>query len=135
MTQLRERVRRIIPTLQNSQQLQLIISQSNDLATLQSLGIQHGSTVSAVVSVMGGSDPRIKMLIECPNKNVSGIQSPSLRACPHCGALVQHTDACKNMKCPACQKDFCFVCLSKNGGYNCGNCKPAVRQTRIPGAG
>ena len=123
--------------LHGSQRLQLIIGQTylhdDESATLQSLGLRHGSTVSAVISMMGGSDPRIKMLLECPNKDIGKVESPSLRACPHCGALVQHTDACKNMKCPACKKDFCFICLNKSGGYSCGNnCRPANRQTSIP---
>ncbi|GLD53818.1 probable E3 ubiquitin-protein ligase RNF144A-A isoform X1 [Lates japonicus] len=37
---------------------------------------------------------------------------PSIRACPTCGQLVEHNSTkCKNIVCPRCKKEFCFVCL------------------------
>ena len=96
------------------------------------------STFFTVMTQRGGSDPRVQMLQSCPNKDVVGVSTPSIRACPFCGALVQHTDACKHMNCPACSRAFCFICLKKNeGGWQCGSynskCTPAPRQTYIPG--
>ena len=150
------KVQAVTPALKSNQQLRLIHGQSElreGPTTLQDLGIHHGSSVFAVIRTVGGGDPRVTMLLNCPEKNIGGVKSPSLRACPHCGALVEHTDACKHMKCPACSKEFCFICLSKrdtNGrqsqfgwmaflgqtGWQCGRynspCAPAERQTSIP---
>ncbi|XP_078478064.1 LOW QUALITY PROTEIN: E3 ubiquitin-protein ligase DDB_G0292642-like [Lampetra planeri] len=40
------------------------------------------------------------------------VKSPSIRACPTCGQRVEHdTMGCKNVICPRCQVEFCFVCL------------------------
>ena len=103
------------------------------------ISLSHGSCISIVVTQRGGSDPRVQMLQNCESKDVIGVITPSMRACPYCGALVQHIDACKQMNCPACSKAFCFICLKKNdgGGWQCGNwntrCTPAPRQTHIPG--
>lgn len=37
---------------------------------------------------------------------------PSIRACPTCGQRVEHDKTgCKNVICPRCQIEFCFVCL------------------------
>lgn len=37
---------------------------------------------------------------------------PSIRACPTCGQRVEHDKTgCKNITCPRCQVEFCFVCL------------------------
>jgi len=102
------------------------------------LGLTHGGSVGVVMRQRGGGDPRVQMLQNCPNKDVVGVYTPSLRACPFCGALVEHIEACKHMNCPACSKAFCFICLKKNeGGWKCGSyntkCTPAPRQTYIPG--
>ena len=109
-------------------------SRINDLES----PLSNGCHVSIMMQVRGGSDPRVQMLQSCPNKDVIGVSTPSIRACPFCGALVQHTDACKQMNCPACSRAFCFICLKKNeGGWQCGSwntkCTPAPRQTYIPG--
>ena len=150
------KVQAVAPALKSNQQLRLIQGR-NELregpTTLQDLGIHHGSSVFAVIRTVGGGDPRVTMLLNCPEKNIGGVKSPSLRACPHCGALVEHTDACKHMKCPACSNEFCFIFLSKrdaNGrqsqfgwmifqgqtGWKCGRynspCASAARQTSIP---
>ena len=95
-------------------------------------------TSFTVMNTEGDSDPRVQILQSCPNKDVVGVSTPSMRACPFCGALVQHTDACKHMNCPACSRAFCFICLKKNeGGWQCGSynskCTPAPRQTYVPG--
>lgn len=44
---------------------------------------------------------------------VRGVDAcPSIRACPTCGQRVEHDrTGCKNIICPRCQKEFCFVCL------------------------
>ncbi|XP_071765234.1 E3 ubiquitin-protein ligase DDB_G0292642 [Centroberyx gerrardi] len=44
---------------------------------------------------------------------VQGVDScPSIRACPTCGQRVEHDKTgCKNIICPRCQVEFCFVCL------------------------
>ena len=63
-------VRAVTPVLQSNQQLRLIHGQTElreNSTTLQSLGIHHGSTVFAVIRTVGGSDPRVTMLLNCPN--------------------------------------------------------------------
>lgn len=100
--------------------------------------LSNGSSIHIAMRLKGGSDPRVQMLQSCPNKDVIGVSTPSIRACPFCGALVQHIDACKQMNCPACSKEFCFICLKKKeGNWQCGSwntkCTPAPRQTSIPG--
>jgi len=124
----------------------------NSTESLLEKDIRHGSTVFAVVRAIGGSDPRVTWLLECKEKAIAGVKTPSLRACPHCGALVEHSADCKHMKCPACGKEFCFICLSKRddkagsgggwltflgqAGWQCGRyntpCTSAPRQTNIP---
>ena len=109
-----------------------------DSTALTDFNIANNSQVFVVMKTRGGGDPRVQMLQDCPNKDVIGVSTPSIRACPFCGALVQHTDACKHMNCPTCSRAFCFICLKKNeGGWQCGNwntkCPPAPRQTYIPG--
>lgn len=63
----------------------------------------------------------------CSNKNLELLQTcktidlpevtgatniPSVRACPKCGAIAEHSRKyCKNVKCPRCHVEFCFVCL------------------------
>uniref|UniRef100_A0A3B3C626 RING-type domain-containing protein n=1 Tax=Oryzias melastigma TaxID=30732 RepID=A0A3B3C626_ORYME len=58
----------------------------------------------------------LKALKTCPEivfesiKDVRGC--PSIRACPTCGSLLEHTSKkCKNLVCPRCRVEFCFVCL------------------------
>ena len=139
LSQFYQKVRAVAPALNSNQQLRLVLGQTElreDSTTLQAAGIVHATTAFAVIRTVGGSDPRVQMLQRCPDKTIYGVTTPSTRACVHCGALVQHTEACKQMKCPACSGEFCFICLRKkdSGGYKCGNCKPAPRQTNIPTA-
>lgn len=152
-----KKVQEIAPALASNEELRLIVGKTelreNSTQSLQDTGIRHGSSVFAVIRTVGGSDPRITWLLECDEKVIAGVRTPSLRACPHCGALVEHSAACKHMKCPACGKEFCFICLSKRDnkpggglswvpfygqtGWQCGRynapCTPAPRQTNIPG--
>ncbi|XP_069109323.1 E3 ubiquitin-protein ligase DDB_G0292642-like [Argopecten irradians] len=89
-----------------------------------------------------GKDPRVKILETAPNKTIVGLAGcPSMRACPKCGMLIQHTEACKQMKC-ICGQKFCFICLKKagdDGRYRCGtynsHCKIAPRQEEIDNSG
>ncbi|WAR17317.1 RL40-like protein [Mya arenaria] len=88
-----------------------------------------------------GEDPRKKIIKDCPKKTVIGVPNcPAVRACPSCGLLIEHKDACKQMECPCGQK-FCFICLQKanaRGQYQCGTwnfkCAIAPIQTVIPGS-
>ncbi|XP_014899694.1 E3 ubiquitin-protein ligase dbl4-like isoform X2 [Poecilia latipinna] len=72
---------------------------------------------------------------------VDGVENcPSIRACPTCGHKVEHDKTgCKNIICPRCQVEFCFVCLKltpeclKTSSYFIP-CSAGVapRQTAIP---
>ncbi|XP_040887042.1 probable E3 ubiquitin-protein ligase ARI7 [Toxotes jaculatrix] len=86
----------------------------------------------------------LRILKTCPDivfesvKDVSGC--PSIRACPTCGTLAEHNKTrCKNIVCPRCKVEFCFVCLKlkreclKTSDYftKCSS-GVAPRQTSIP---
>ena len=94
---------------------------------LQSIGVQHGSSIFGVIRTDGGSDPCIQLLQACSNKSISGVTTPSTRSCDHCGALVQHVEASKQIKCPASSKELHLICLWEKDpeGNKCGNCKAA----------
>lgn len=71
---------------------------------------------------------------------VQGVVCPSIRACPTCGQKVEHDNTgCKNIICPRCLVEFCFVCLKltpeclKTSSYFIA-CSDGVapRQTSIP---
>ncbi|XP_065806641.1 uncharacterized protein [Labrus bergylta] len=83
----------------------------------------------------------LEILRKCPEitfkdvKMVTGC--PSVRACPTCGFLIEHsTIKCKNIVCTRCKVEFCFVCLKLSAV--CGSffiaCIDGVapRQTSIP---
>ncbi|CAK6952977.1 uncharacterized protein LOC128383487 [Scomber scombrus] len=58
----------------------------------------------------------LETLRKCPEiifEKVEGVTGcPSIRACPTCGLLVGHDRTmCKNIVCPRCDVEFCFVCL------------------------
>ncbi|KAM8900701.1 E3 ubiquitin-protein ligase parkin [Spinachia spinachia] len=62
-------------------------------------------------------DP-LDILQSCPDitfEDVQGVAGcPSIRACPTCGSLVGHDRTkCKNIVCPRCKVEFCFVCLKR----------------------
>ncbi|XP_077978805.1 uncharacterized protein LOC144434221 [Glandiceps talaboti] len=101
-----------------------------------------GSITQCGNTVCSGKDPRLKILQECPKKNIVGVDDcPSRRACPGCGMLIEHEKACKHMAC-TCGQRFCFICLKapseSNGEYQCGSynspCTVAPIQTKIPGS-
>lgn len=59
------------------------------------------------------------ILKNCPRKTLqySEIKNvPSIRLCPNCKELIEHTDGCKEMSCIGCKKSFCFVCLEMCSG-------------------
>lgn len=75
--------------------------------------------------------------------DVKGVPNcPCARVCPTCGLLVEHNGTrCKNITCPRCKKEFCFVCLQittdckRQTPYSYyGPCVRGVaqRQTSIP---
>ncbi|XP_028851639.1 probable E3 ubiquitin-protein ligase ARI7 [Denticeps clupeoides] len=63
----------------------------------------------------GCVNPDVQKLQNCANLLLPQVQNavcPSMRACPTCGRLVEHNGTgCKNIICPRCQKEFCFICL------------------------
>ena len=63
------------------------------------IDLSHGSTIFVVIQQRVGSDLQISIQQNCGNKDVIGVSTPSLRVCPHYGALVQHIDACKVQSC------------------------------------
>ena len=87
-----------------------------------------------------GEEPRLRILKKCEKKTVIEVKGcPAVRACPKCGMLIEHKEACKQMVCPCGQK-FCFICLKmadSNGKYQCGTwnfkCEIAPIQTTLPG--
>uniref|UniRef100_A0A1A8CKK6 RING-type domain-containing protein n=1 Tax=Nothobranchius kadleci TaxID=1051664 RepID=A0A1A8CKK6_NOTKA len=93
----------------------------------------------------GCTNDSLKTLRTCPAlvfDQVKGVNGcPSVRACPTCGTLVEHTGKkCKNINCHKCKVEFCFVCLKTTA--DCRAIKPdyygpcssglAPRQTAIP---
>lgn len=77
-------------------------------------------------------------LIKLPS--VENIECPSIRACPSCGVLNEHsTNKCKHIQCSKCSVGFCFLCLKlatqclKNSTHfiKCSD-GVAPRQTSIP---
>ncbi|KAM9400430.1 uncharacterized protein ACWYII_030364 [Salvelinus alpinus] len=90
------------------------------------------------------SDQRLHLLQNCLTvalPQVHGVTAcPSMRACPTCGALLEHDKtACKNLLCPRCKKEFCFVCLKlksecmkTSSPYKACSAGVAPRQTSIP---
>jgi len=84
-------------------------------------------------------DPRIKWMSTQPLKTIGTMANcPSVRGCPKCGTLVEHSERCKHIKCCGCAQDFCFVCLKTpiNGQWQCGahnaECPVAPLQTTLP---
>ncbi|XP_067436810.1 probable E3 ubiquitin-protein ligase RNF144A-A isoform X1 [Thunnus thynnus] len=87
---------------------------------------------------------QVETLRKCPEiifedvKDVTGC--PSIRACPTCGQLLEHDKTqCKNIVCPRCKVEFCFVCLKvtdecleSSEHYEPCSSGVAPRQTSIP---
>ncbi|CAL8239795.1 unnamed protein product, partial [Gadus morhua 'NCC'] len=62
------------------------------------------------------SDKDLELLKGCGTITLSQVAGvgpcPSVRACPTCGIKVEHDQTgCKNILCPRCKVEFCFVCL------------------------
>ena len=86
----------------------------------------------------------LKTLKTCPDivfESVKGVSGcPSIRACPTCGSLLEHSSKkCKNIFCPRCKVEFCFVCLKvtkecleTSNHFNPCSSGVAPRQTSIP---
>uniref|UniRef100_A0A3Q3E4Z7 RING-type domain-containing protein n=1 Tax=Labrus bergylta TaxID=56723 RepID=A0A3Q3E4Z7_9LABR len=83
----------------------------------------------------------LEILRKCPEitlKDVKMVTScPSVRACPTCGLLIEHsTIHCKSIVCTRCKKKFCFVCLKLSAVcysyYSACTDGVAPRQTSIP---
>ena len=74
------------------------------------------------------------ILATCAEKIINNVKCPAICSCPKCWFLIEHKEACKHMKCPKCQQDFCIVCLQlKTTAWQYGSfntpCEPAPIQT------
>ena len=76
-----------------------------------------------------------EILLKCDTKTIGSVQNvPSIRSCPKCTQLINHTSACKHIECKMCKTNFCFVCLKPmiENSWQCGNssdiCPIAPRQ-------
>lgn len=85
------------------------------------------------------SQANLQIIQNATMTEVIGVMCPSIRACPHCGVLIEHIAYCKHMKCKMCNTNFCFLCLRVKPKYRdwpCGfaykQCKVAPRQKSIP---
>uniref|UniRef100_A0A3Q0RPC6 RING-type domain-containing protein n=1 Tax=Amphilophus citrinellus TaxID=61819 RepID=A0A3Q0RPC6_AMPCI len=92
----------------------------------------------------GCCNQSLKTLETCPEitfESVEGVHGcPSVRACPTCGLLVEHTKRnCKFVVCPRCKVKFCFVCLKSfskcvntSDYFEPCSSRVAPRQTSVP---
>ncbi|CAN9509609.1 unnamed protein product [Ophioblennius macclurei] len=92
----------------------------------------------------GCANEALNTLKTCKNivfESVKGVDGcPSIRACPTCGFLLEHSSKkCKNLLCPHCKVEFCFVCLKltkeclkTSRHYDLCSSGVAPRQTSIP---
>uniref|UniRef100_A0A3Q3K141 RING-type domain-containing protein n=2 Tax=Monopterus albus TaxID=43700 RepID=A0A3Q3K141_MONAL len=84
----------------------------------------------------GCGNESLKTLATCPDITIESVTCPSIRACPTCGALLQHDGVtCKYTNCPRCRANICFVCLESSRvsfhfTHCCGGVAP--RQTSVP---
>lgn len=92
----------------------------------------------------GCINKNLQLLQTCKDISLPAVEGvthcPSIRACPTCGLKVEHSsEYCKNINCPRCHVEFCFVCL-KLKRICCKTSSPykicpggvAPRQTSIP---
>lgn len=92
----------------------------------------------------GCSNKNLELLQTCKTIDLPQVRDatncPSVRACPDCGAIVEHSRKfCKNVICPRCGLEFCFLCLKAKKKCNKTStpfilCRGGVapRQTSIP---
>lgn len=93
---------------------------------------------------VGCKNYELELLKTCKPTNLTQVRGankvPSIRACPKCGQRVEHDrTGCKNVICPRCQVEFCFVCLKltpeclkTSTHYEPCSDGVAPRQTSIP---
>nr|XP_020495990.1 E3 ubiquitin-protein ligase RNF19B-like [Labrus bergylta] len=86
----------------------------------------------------------LQLLQTCKTISLPAVEGvtdcPSVRACPKCGLSVEHSSQyCKNITCPRCHIEFCFVCLKlklecnkTSSPYKICPSGVAPRQTSIP---
>lgn len=86
----------------------------------------------------------LQLLHTCKSISLPDVEGvthcPSVRACPTCGMKVEHSQQhCKNITCPRCHVEFCFVCLKlkleckkTSTPYKICPSGVAPRQTSIP---
>ncbi|XP_060887079.1 uncharacterized protein DDB_G0292642-like isoform X2 [Labrus mixtus] len=86
----------------------------------------------------------LQLLQTCKTISLPAVEGvtdcPSVRACPTCGLSVEHNSQyCKNINCPRCHIEFCFVCLKlkleckkTSSPYKICPSGVAPRQTSIP---
>lgn len=77
---------------------------------------------------------QVYLLNNCGTKEIVGVPDcPRMRACPWCYTIIEHDHACKHMHCKSCNKEFCFICLSKkiNGVWSCGSYNSKCSVARI----
>uniref|UniRef100_A0A3Q2VZP3 RBR-type E3 ubiquitin transferase n=1 Tax=Haplochromis burtoni TaxID=8153 RepID=A0A3Q2VZP3_HAPBU len=80
----------------------------------------------------GCCNTSLETLEKCPDITLFRV-CPSVRACPTCGLLLEHSKKyCPSVVCPRCSGTFCFVCLKHSGKCQMTRCIPAPRQTSIP---
>lgn len=79
----------------------------------------------------------VELLARCDVKTIGHASCPVIRACPHCGKLIEHQDGCKRIDCNNCSTTFCFNCLTirppnSSPYYPCSDkCATAGRQTMV----
>ena len=93
---------------------------------------------------------QIEELMNSPKKkfkdrNGKILNIPTIRACPKCQRILEHSGGCNTFTCPAvtCKHKFCFICLSDKTGVStfCNTisydqaigikCIPAPLQTKL----
>ncbi|KAL5014706.1 hypothetical protein ScPMuIL_008976 [Solemya velum] len=104
--------------------------QSHDFCWLCSKPWLEGGTDFCGNDGCASEEETLRILRTCPKKNISGKNCPSKRACPKCGALIEHTSGCPQMICRYCKTEFCFLCLRVvRGGHT--PCNLARIQTQL----
>lgn len=92
----------------------------------------------------GCGNKEVQLLQTCNTIDLPAVKGatccPSIRACPSCGQISEHNQKfCKNIQCPRCRLNFCFICLKSK--KECSKtttpfqiCSTGVapRQTSIP---
>ncbi|XP_005454490.1 uncharacterized protein LOC100705077 [Oreochromis niloticus] len=90
----------------------------------------------------GCENKDLQLLQTCKTISLPDVKDvtscPAIRLCPTCGLRVEHNRKhCKNIKCPRCKMEFCFVCLKlkrecSSSPYTMCPSGVAPRQTSIP---